>query len=1255
MTSGYVKSDLSRRVADALAGRDRERVRAELAAVLADIDAADYHAHRTIRLDNGGAACHAGSHARDAGRDPRPDPKRCASCGAGHEAERDRDKGDSLQTVLDSVKDAILTLSVDGHVISANTSAARVFGVATPALMSGRDAGDLIPLLNPAAQRLAGMAEPADDTITNLAPRIIEARRDDGHPFSAEITVSRIVEGGHGECFLLCLRDVTDRLNAEQALRDSEARTRALVENAPEAIVVLDVDLNRFVDANRNAVQLFGLSGEQLMEAGPDVISPPRQSDGLPSQDLHRGYVDRALQGGRPVFEWLYRHVDGREIPCEVRMIRLPSTGRRLVRASITDIAARRRSDALAHGERRVLELIASNSPLDRTLQAVTRAFEQVCTDLFAVISLLENADGALRLTAWGSLPESLRPALAELPVGVGTGGCGATASLGRQVVIRNVAEDELAGNLREPLLEHGIHAVVSTPIVTSGDRLCGTLAVYCTSSRGPTTEELDLISRLTQLAGIAIRRRQDQDALAESEARFRALFDNVVDGVYQSTPEGELISANPALVRMLGFVSVDELAAHGGLAGLFADRHDRERLLAELNTLGRVRNFEYRLRRRDGFVITALENSRVVYDDAGHALYHEGMITDISQRKAAEKALFNEKERAEVTLKSIGDAVVTTDADGLIEYLNPVAEQLCGWERRQAQGRAIEEVIVLCDEEAGRDVEVPIRRCLQEGRVVGLEDNVVLIARDGTRVAIQDSAAPILDRSGRVVGAVMVFHDVSRERQLHRKLAYYASHDSLTGLINRREFEERLSSALKATREDPQRGSALLYMDLDQFKVVNDTCGHAAGDLLLRQLGDLLQTQVPSEDALARLGGDEFAVLLSDCTVERAIEVAEVLRETIARFRFSWRDGAMQVGVSIGIVTVKPPLDSIATLMSAADVACYVAKDLGRNRIHVYEEGDAAERHQEMQWVARINRAREQERFELFYQPIVPIGATRDAWPQYELLLRMRDEKGELVPTTTFIPAAERYNLMPSLDRWVISHVLEELIYRDSSGSDPYMLALNLSGTTLNDAKFIDFLLNELTAAGAPAGALCFEITETAAIANLGQVVRFMNMLREYGVRFSLDDFGTGLSSLTYLKNLPVDFVKIDGAFIRNVTRDPVDQSMVEAITQMARALKVHTIAERVESRAVLTKLGEIGVTFAQGYFVAVPQPVTELPLQRHQTLVADAVAEADLFAAAAAAAGSRTDAAATTVGESQTSPSTVLSESLRAGASGG
>jgi diguanylate cyclase (GGDEF)-like protein/PAS domain S-box-containing protein len=1101
----------------------------------------------------------------------------------------------SLHAVLDNLKDPILIVTPAGTVLGANLSAARIFCTTAEALC-GRDVADLVPGFAPGGGlTLEALADRVADTFVDLEPSLVEARRADGRPLTVELSVGSTERHGV-RCFVISLRDVTERLQDEQALRESEARYRALVEAAPEAIVVLDVDADRFVDANDNAAKLFKMPRSELLTANPRRITSEAPDDALSSFDGYASQVERALEGDRPVFEWLHRDADGTAIPCEVRFVRLPSSRQRLIRVSIIDVGARRRADTLAFGERRVLELIAANAPLERTLQAVVRLVEQLHPGVGAAVMALDTGAPQLTLAAASGLPEAFQRQLASAPLGVRAGACGAAVSLGRQVIIREIASDPLWSELGPLAVSLGLRACCSTPIVTAGDRVHGTLAIYFDSARSPNTDELDLLTRLTQLAGIAIRRKQDETALRESETRFRALFDNVVDGVYQSTPEGELISVNPALVRMLDYEDAGQLRQQN-LANLFVEPKDRVRLVAELEAYGRARNFEYSLRARAGRAVVVVENSRAVTDDSGRVLYFEGTITDVTERKAAERALFNEKERAQVTLQSIGDAVVTTDASGRVDYLNPAGEQLTGWQQREAFGLAIEQVVLLTDETTGRPIDNPVLRCLKEGRLVELAGNVVLTSRDGVAIAIQDSAAPIQDRNGQVVGAVMVFHDVSHERQLHRKLAYYASHDSLTGFINRREVEDRLDVLLHSARAEGLVG-ALLCMDLDQFKVVNDTCGHAAGDLLLRQLSDLLKLRVPANGTLARLGGDEFALLVPDCDLIRAGEIAEELREAIAAFRFSWRDSALQVGVSIGIVPIDARAESVGALMSAADVACYVAKDLGRNRIHVYEEGDAAERHQEMLWVARINRALEQERFELYFQPILPIGEHCDRRPHYELLLRLRGESGNLVEPSAFIPAAERYNLMPSIDRWVLSHALETLIYRGDPAAEPYTLALNLSGTTLNDARFLDFALDEIVAAAVPPGALCFEITETAAIASLDRVVSFMRALKAHGCRFSLDDFGTGLSSLTYLKNLPVDYVKIDGQFVRNVARDRADEAVVEAIARMARAFGIQAIAERVESREVMQRLAELGVAFAQGFFIAVPQSVAELPL---------------------------------------------------------
>ncbi|MEJ2256505.1 MAG: EAL domain-containing protein [Woeseiaceae bacterium] len=663
---------------------------------------------------------------------------------------------------------------------------------------------------------------------------------------------------------------------------------------------------------------------------------------------------------------------------------------------------------------------------------------------------------------------------------------------------------------------------------------------------------------------------------------------------MYIASRDGEIIAANPALVEMLGFDSVEDLKAAGRTTVLYVNPIDRERVFARLEAQGFVRNFEYRLRRKDGSQMVVLENSRAIRDADGNLVAHEGTITDITDRKRAETRIFEEKERAQVTLQSIGDGVITTDAEGNVDYINPVAQDLTGWDLRSARGKPVTEIMTIVNEHTRASCENPVVRCLKEGRVITLPENSVLITRSGEEVPIQDSAAPIRDRIGNIIGSVMVFHDVSRESRLFRQISYQASHDMLTGLINRREFENRLAIALDTISGGSDTTHALLYVDLDQFKVVNDTFGHAAGDALLKQLTEIFQSQVRSTDLLARLSGDEFGILLERCSEERAIEVAEAIRGEIEGYRFEWQDAFTTVRCSIGVVLVTSENNEVAALMSSADVACYSAKDKGRNQIHFYRDSDASLRHEEMKWVSKITSAVEDNRFELYYQPIIGIGdSDGERRRHYELLLRMRDEDGDLVGPDQFIPAAERYNLMSTLDRWVIHEALSQLADRSEDGNARYTIAINLSGTSLSEDRFLEFVIDELKKQKLPNGAICFEITETAAISNLARVVHFMQALKELGCKFSLDDFGSGLSSFTYLKNLPVDYLKIDGQFISHVAENNVDEEMVRAIHKVGNAMGIETIAERVESRQVLDKLGALGVEFAQGYYIARPASV--------------------------------------------------------------
>jgi len=447
----------------------------------------------------------------------------------------------------------------------------------------------------------------------------------------------------------------------------------------------------------------------------------------------------------------------------------------------------------------------------------------------------------------------------------------------------------------------------------------------------------------------------------------------------------------------------------------------------------------------------------------------------------------------------------------------------------------------------------------------------------------------------GQVIGGVLVFHDVSEARELNRRLSYHASHDMLTGLVNRREFEARLERALKMGRAREAQ-YALCYMDLDQFKIINDSCGHMAGDALLGQLGALLKSKIRWRDTLARLGGDEFGVLLENCTLEEAIETAEALLKAVQDFRFVWEDRSFRLSASIGVVPIAPETASVAELLTAADSACAAAKESGRNRVQTWQENDIdlMRRRREMQWAARINNALEESRFELFRQPIMPLQEDIKG-AHYELLLRMRDEQGQIIAPDVFINAAERYGLTPNIDRWVISNALRWLVSEADERERLALCSINLSGQSLCDDKFLPFVIEQFEHSGLDAGKICFEITETAAIASYSQANRFINSLKELGCKFALDDFGTGLSSFGYLKHFPVDFLKIDGSFVKEILHDPIDREMVRSINEIGHLTGKKTIAEFVENKELITMLRGMGVDYAQGYGVGEPRRIMD------------------------------------------------------------
>jgi diguanylate cyclase (GGDEF)-like protein/PAS domain S-box-containing protein len=475
-----------------------------------------------------------------------------------------------------------------------------------------------------------------------------------------------------------------------------------------------------------------------------------------------------------------------------------------------------------------------------------------------------------------------------------------------------------------------------------------------------------------------------------------------------------------------------------------------------------------------------------------------------------------------------------------------------------------------------------------EEFRQIGAEGDIVWLRVTAKSVEHDQQKNSLL----------LVCEDVTEARDLGERIAYQASHDTLTGLANRSEFDRYISQAIKLVYSDNSE-HVLCYLDLDQFKIINDTCGHLAGDELLRQLGDLLKNCIRPQDFIARLGGDEFGVLIYDCSLTEAFLLCENLRDVIKEFRFYWEGQSFSIGVSIGLTAINKTSGSAVNLFKEADSACYAAKDKGRNRIHIYslDDEEFASRQGEMQWVEKIQQGIENNRFCLYGQPIVLLSK-KDEGLHFETLIRYRDETGHIIPPNAFLPAAERYGLAPEIDRWVIGSMFEFIATTPHFLQNLSLCSINLSGLSMGDEEMLAFIFEQFAKWQIPTYKICFEITETAAIANLSSAIKFINSLRAKGCLFSLDDFGSGLSSFAYLKNLPVDYLKIDGLFVKDILEDKVDLAMVKAINEVGHVMNKKTIAEFVENEAIFNLLNELGVDYAQGYGIGKPVLLTELKL---------------------------------------------------------
>ena len=564
----------------------------------------------------------------------------------------------------------------------------------------------------------------------------------------------------------------------------------------------------------------------------------------------------------------------------------------------------------------------------------------------------------------------------------------------------------------------------------------------------------------------------------------------------------------------------------------------------------------------------------------------------DVSHRKSLEVSLSRSKRQAQYTLESISEGVITTDNDGRIDYMNLAAENLIGTNRDDAAGHRVGELFTLVDDADRRPLGDPVERCLAMRRRVNMGRRAVMLSQDGEHEhSVEITASPIRGPGNAISGTVVVFHDVSEIRGLTRQMSYQATHDPLTGLINRREFERRLDEAMDTAHAD-EAVHMLFYMDLDRFKAVNDSCGHLAGDNMLREVAGLIKDQVRDSDFVGRLGGDEFGALLIGCPIDKARQIASDICNAVADYRFVWKDKIFNIGISIGLVEVSHASGTLQDVMSAADSACYVAKQHGRGRVHVYSARDEAIARErgDIQWLRELQAALHENGFELAVQPIIAMRGTADTGPACEVLIRLPDERGRAADTAEFLRPAERYQLMPQIDRWVVNATLVAISSGEIKLAANRSCAINISGQTLGDESFLGFVVDALDRTGIAPSSICFEVTETAILSNVQHAQRFIEVLHGIGCEFSLDDFGSGLGSFSSLKHLPIDYLKIDGTYTRNLDSDLVNQEMVAAMIKLARTMEFRIVAEQVEHQEDFDWLRDVGVDFVQGHFVESP-----------------------------------------------------------------
>lgn len=708
-------------------------------------------------------------------------------------------------------------------------------------------------------------------------------------------------------------------------------------------------------------------------------------------------------------------------------------------------------------------------------------------------------------------------------------------------------------------------------------------------NAQGVVSHYQGIVLDITQRRGV-------ERALRDNMATLRTIIDEMPVMMNAFDREGRVVVWNRECERVTGYTSEEIKGRSDAIELLYPEAAYRARMLEQWSRRqGDFRDWEWDIVTKDGRRRTiAWSNISRHYPIPGWDSWAFGV--DVTARGQAEETLRHSEQRFRDFADIAGDWFSETDEALRLNYVSERWQALTGLDPGQSLGCVLGELFAVHTDSP--DALQRFTRCL-EAREAFEDIELLWHGPDHDQRVLRVSGKPVFRSDGGFQGYRIVGVDVTEAHRISQQLAHQASHDALTELVNRREFERRLEHALNAAREHGTP-CTLCYLDLDRFKLVNDTAGHMAGDAMLKQVGQALRQHIRSRDTLARIGGDEFAVLLENCSMEKAIEVADALVGAVQGLCLEWHGRSYTVGASAGLVAIGAEAESTAQLLAQADLACYAAKDRGRNRVQVYgvEEKELARRHIAVVHAAGLRDALDYDHFRLYCQPIRPIRREADCL-HYEVLLRLVDGSGKIVLPAAFIPAAERYGLMGAVDRWVVRHALRlcgPLIDRSTGGR----ICLNLSGNSLNDDSFLGFVQQEFLHSAVPPERVCFEIMETAVIHHFPEAIRFLTEMKGQGCRFALDDFGRGLSSFTYLKQLPVDFLKIDGSFVLNIATDRVDRAMVEALNQVGHIMDIEVIAEWAESHAALVELETLGVDYVQGFAVGTPLPVEAVASSR-------------------------------------------------------